>query len=192
MSNPIHAAPLRCNPVVLGRTSGVQVRARVPATPLARSPRIPSPRAVPIAYAEGVRAQSPGQVTASFRAVTPPWGLHAERAAVERVGRCPRGRCRDRNRPRDALEFRATSVRPWMIQRPKSASHTADRQHLTSDGRFAGCRRQIHRQTVPISASARNNQSPRRSLGRCLASAHNPGRRVRSLHSRPLALGYGV
>ena len=72
------------------------------------------------------------------------------------------------------------------------ASHSADRPSLTKGGRFAVSRRQTRRQTVLVSASARCHPSPRHSLGRCLGSTRNPGRRVRSLHSRTLALGFGI
>jgi hypothetical protein len=103
-----------------------------------RSPRYQSPRAITLAYAAGVKDHSPGQVTASFRAVTPPWGVSAKvrRSSAGRGG--PRGRCRDRKGPRHALEFRATSVGPWVIQWPHSRTHAADRQSLTKGGRFAG------------------------------------------------------
>ena len=72
------------------------------------------------------------------------------------------------------------------------ASHSADRPSLTKGGRFAVSRRQTRRQTVLVSASARCHPSPRHSLGRCLRSTRSPGRRVRSLHSRTLALGCGI
>jgi hypothetical protein len=72
------------------------------------------------------------------------------------------------------------------------ASHSADRPSLTKGGRFAVSRWQTRRQTVLVSASARCHPSPRHSLGRCLGSTRSPGRRVRSLHSRTLALGFGL
>jgi hypothetical protein len=78
-----------------------------------------------------------------------------------------------------------------VIRRPNRCDMGAEGS-LSYCIRFAGPGWRIRRLTALVSASAKRASTPRHSLGRWLGAARYPGRRLRSLPSRTLALGYGV
>ena len=175
----------------LGRPSRSELRAGIGIEPPIEMPPAEVNASESLSYAEGVKHRSPGQGTASYRAVTPPWVVNPEFG-----GRA----CGVDLRGADA-ETAIGHVVP-LVSGQRRMHHgqfgvrmgrrAAEIQGLTNDPRLARPGHRFHLVTVLVSASARRFPSPRHSLGRYLGANLHPGRRGRSLHSRALALGYDV